>query len=143
MSAFMFNDKYVEEAGYRAELPAGITSKAALLDALAVNLRFPEYFGRNWDALWECICDLSWLPPGDVILSHRDLPLVGDRTLLPTYLSILCEAVENWNKAGSNLIFGSCANPNTCNKSELLMKRKLFVVFPPDTRNVVEGLLAS
>jgi RNAse (barnase) inhibitor barstar len=34
--------------------------KANLLAALAGALRFPDYFGGNWDALDECLTDLSW-----------------------------------------------------------------------------------
>lgn len=33
-----------------------------LLDAVGDALSFPGYFGRNWDALDECLRDLDWLP---------------------------------------------------------------------------------
>ncbi|MGC8780904.1 MAG: barstar family protein [Anaerolineae bacterium] len=39
-----------------------IRSKAAFLDACAEALAFPAYFGRNWDALADCLRDLSWAP---------------------------------------------------------------------------------
>jgi hypothetical protein len=34
--------------------------KAALLKALAAALAFPATFGANWDALADCLQDLSW-----------------------------------------------------------------------------------
>ena len=37
-------------------------SKKELLGALAGALRFPSYFGCNWDAADECLRDLEWLP---------------------------------------------------------------------------------
>jgi hypothetical protein len=37
---------------------AAIQNKAELLAALAVALRFPEYFGHNWDALLDCLRSL-------------------------------------------------------------------------------------
>ena len=28
----------------------------------AAAFQFPYYLGNNWDAFWECITDLEWLP---------------------------------------------------------------------------------
>jgi|YNPBryantNP2012_1023418.scaffolds.fasta_scaffold00146_2 hypothetical protein len=39
-----------------------IRSKAAFLEACSRALAFPAYFGRNWDALADCLRDLSWAP---------------------------------------------------------------------------------
>jgi RNAse (barnase) inhibitor barstar len=40
--------------------PAG--TKAELLADFARALRFPDWVGRNWDALSDALRDLSWLP---------------------------------------------------------------------------------
>lgn len=46
-----------------------VRSKKSFLRRLARDLHFPPYFGENWDALEECLHDLSWAPaPGYVIL---------------------------------------------------------------------------
>jgi hypothetical protein len=46
-----------------------ITSGAELLDRCAAQLAFPGWFGRNFDALADCLGDLSWLPGvGHVLL---------------------------------------------------------------------------
>jgi RNAse (barnase) inhibitor barstar len=45
-----------------------IRSKAAMLDALAKALSFPDYFGRNLDALNDLVNDL---PPGEHTLVWR------------------------------------------------------------------------
>ena len=91
---FIFRDHWAVEAAIRVRLPAHLNSKAALLKSLAEYLKFPDYFGNNWDALEECIRDRSWLPPGDVILEHADLPLAGDESNLRIYLAVLRDAVE-------------------------------------------------
>lgn len=39
-----------------------IDSEKGLLDAVSQAMRFPGYFGKNWDALDECLRDMAWLP---------------------------------------------------------------------------------
>lgn len=46
----------------------GLPDKLAVLDAIAATLRFPETFGRNLDALYDLLTDLSWLPSGEHVL---------------------------------------------------------------------------
>jgi RNAse (barnase) inhibitor barstar len=140
MSAFIFNHRADVEAVHRAELPTGIESEQALLDALSVALRFPDYFGKNWNALDECICDLSWLPPGDVVLIHKDLPLADNRASLSIYLSILRDAVGKWSTKGSNLIYASPEKWDATGERGLLVKRKFFVMFPPEVESAVTTL---
>lgn len=42
----------------------GVTDKAGLMDRCATALALPDWFGRNWDALADCLTDL----PGPVTL---------------------------------------------------------------------------
>ena len=105
-----------------AEMPSGITTKATLLKELARHLRFPDYFGMNWDALDECICDLSWLPPGTILLRHSDLPLANDVANAQTYLSILANAVRELSASSTH---------------------SLTIVFPSSTRERIASLLRS
>jgi len=35
-----------------------VPDKAALMEALAAAFRFPSYFGKNWDALLDCLRSL-------------------------------------------------------------------------------------
>lgn len=39
----------------------GCGDKDVALDRIAQALEFPEWFGRNWDALADCLSDLEWL----------------------------------------------------------------------------------
>ena len=118
MTTFLFSRGIPGEAAFQARVPAGITTKIGLMDALAEALRFPDYFGGNWDALEECIRDLFWLPDGDVVLVHEDVPLEDNRRSLATYLSILRDAMEKWAAT---------------------KERKLLVLFPPGTEELVQG----
>jgi hypothetical protein len=143
MNVFIFNNQTDAKAAYRAEVPPNIKNEHVLLDALSVALRFPAYFGRNWDALDECIQDLSWLPPGDVVLIHKDLPLAGRRDALAIYLSILRDAIGNWDTRGSNLIYASPEEYDATGERSLLVRRKFLVTFPPDAETVVRSILAN
>jgi RNAse (barnase) inhibitor barstar len=51
----------------------GVTSKADFLVAAARDLRFPDYFGHNWDAFADCLGDFAAPAPGTVlIVDHYD-----------------------------------------------------------------------
>ncbi len=58
---------------FRVDL-AQATTKAAMLDAIARAMNFPEWFGHNWDALMDCLADMGWQPAEGyvVILEHCD-----------------------------------------------------------------------
>lgn len=48
---------------------AGVRDSAAFLAACGRALEFPHWYGHNWDALADCLIDLSWLPgPGVALL---------------------------------------------------------------------------
>ena len=53
------------------------------------ELQFPEYFGENWDALRDCLRDLSWLSENKVVIYHEELPRLVAEGDLATYLDIL------------------------------------------------------
>ncbi|MFJ6938160.1 barstar family protein [Streptomyces sp. NPDC101132] len=41
----------------------GVRSKTALMDRCERAFGLPGWFGRNWDALADCLTDLSWAGP--------------------------------------------------------------------------------
>lgn len=51
---------------------------ANLCEEFARALRLSDYFGRNWDALEECLADLEWLPAKGYILL-----IIDARCVLP------------------------------------------------------------
>jgi len=71
------------------------SGKQSLLKQLSNELQFPSYFGNNWDALDECLRDLSWLPQRNVYLIHKTLPSLPEKQL-KVYLSVLATATHFW-----------------------------------------------
>ena len=47
---------------------SSIKNDSDLFDAISKALRFPDYFGSNWDALDECLSDMEWLPAEGYVL---------------------------------------------------------------------------
>jgi RNAse (barnase) inhibitor barstar len=43
-----------------------VTSKEKFLRVAKVSLQFPDYFGYNWDAFFDCLKDMPGTPPSDV-----------------------------------------------------------------------------
>jgi hypothetical protein len=46
----------------------GVAGKQAFLACCAKALAFPDAFGGNWDALADCLEDLSWQPPAGIVV---------------------------------------------------------------------------
>lgn len=43
----------------------GVTDRGMFMDRCTDQLHLPDWFGRNWDALADCLTDLSWCPADD------------------------------------------------------------------------------
>jgi hypothetical protein len=86
---------------WRVDL-ATVRSKSELLASLARALEFPDWFGGNWDALQDCLGDLSWRPaPGYVIvLSHCGGFAAGAREDFESALEVFDATAEFWREQG-------------------------------------------
>jgi hypothetical protein len=81
----------------RADL-ARARGKAALVEAVARALSFPEWVGTGWDALQDAAADLSWLPAGGrvLLLDGAAGPAAAAPEAWATLLEVLAAAVEAW-----------------------------------------------
>jgi RNAse (barnase) inhibitor barstar len=87
---------YVVELG-------GCVDKAQLLERFAEVLRFPSWFGHNWDAYFDCLVDL----PGArrargcvIVLRHvADLRVTAPEAF-DTARAILGDAAKVWSDRG-------------------------------------------
>jgi len=77
--------------------PEARADKPSLLGALAVALDFPAWFGGNWDALEDCLTDLSWLrSTGHLILLEGCGGLPSDD--FGVLRDVLASAAEFWSE---------------------------------------------
>ncbi len=121
--------------GRVAFIPANIASEACLMNIFSESLDFPDYFGRNWDALWDCLGDFSWLSDYSVVIVHADLPPLSGIEEQEIYLKILRDTVREWQQ-----LKGLCDANRESRNSEL---HSVTVYFPLAVKKTVVDILAG
>lgn len=81
---------------------------AGLFDEFSRLLKFPSYFGRNFNALYDVLTDFAWLPADSYALLFVDAPLIlshekiDPRWVPPSHIEALAgllqRACEYWNR---------------------------------------------
>jgi RNAse (barnase) inhibitor barstar len=80
---------------------AEMRTEVDLFAEAARALRLPDYFGANWDALSDCLTDLSWLPAPAYLLvvEHAHQVLVDEPPdRLEVWRRVLSEAARFWGE---------------------------------------------
>lgn len=77
---------------------AGARGKSALLDRCAKALRFPAHFGKNWDALNDCLTDLDWLSGKGLVVIVTNANNFAEKyeEIFNTAVDVLNQAAEYW-----------------------------------------------
>lgn len=123
---FSFQEIHREKRNfYNEELLLEISSnrhfsKDSFLKYLSSRLGFPKYFGNNWDALEDSLRDFSWTDKKKITIKHKGIPNM-DKIDLKIYLEILINCVKDWQARGG---------------------KKFVVIFPPDSKEKLDDLLA-
>lgn len=83
-----------------------IADKTSFIAACQAAFSLPGYFGKNWDALEECLNDLSWAPAAGYIVLYDHVANFAeqDPTNWGTALYILRDAAGNWGHAGTPMV---------------------------------------
>jgi hypothetical protein len=92
------------KAGWRLYWLAGqqVTGKDEFLQVCADAFEFPDWFGWNWDALHDCLTDLSWEEPaaGHLVVYAGWQALASDEPdTFATAVEIFGDAVGLWQDA--------------------------------------------
>lgn len=92
------------EQGFRPFVLDGTRThdKTGFLATIAEAMAFPEYVGRNWDALDECLGDLDWAPAAGyvIVYDHFDRFVRADPTAWETAVDLFRDAVAQWRAKG-------------------------------------------
>ena len=82
--------------GTRLDIVA-VEAKENLFESLASALAFPDWFGRNWDALEDVLGDLSWRKGDGHVVVFRSFPAGEDFGIL---VDVLRTTAEYWAARG-------------------------------------------
>ena len=76
--------------------------KADFIDHVAKGLKFPDWFGANWDAFADCLTDLEWLPAKGyvVILEKSKHFCAGHRHEFEEAMEVMAETGAFWREQG-------------------------------------------
>ena len=77
---------------------AGVADKAAFLSRCQAAFKLPRSFGHNWDALADCLGDLSWRPARGYVVHCRNGEAFAHATPaeFAALLEILAGAATYW-----------------------------------------------
>ncbi|MDY0092993.1 MAG: barstar family protein [Candidatus Vecturithrix sp.] len=79
---------------------ANIYDKPSFLQEFAKKFHFPPYFGRNWDAFYDCLTDLEWFDVRNLLVIYPQASKF--RTLHPEdwqiAMQILFDAADYWKQ---------------------------------------------
>jgi hypothetical protein len=117
----------LNENDFVLDVPAGKETKVDLLKAIAKGGNFP-YLGMNWDALSDCLTDLSWISNIKIVIVHHDLPLASTPLDCLTYIDILRFAQIDWT------------NPPRKDLPSDYVAHELSIIFPTHVELLISKL---
>jgi hypothetical protein len=82
--------------------------KEAMLERISRALAFPDWFGRNWDALEDCLTDLSWVAADGHVLVFEGFQPGDDLGVL---IDVLASSASFWAARGKPF-FGVFLDPD-------------------------------
>ncbi len=84
----------------------GCIDKAGLLERTAQALQFPDWFGHNWDAWFDCLADLGWMPATGYVFIFENADALRNTSpeAFDTAASILEDAAQVWAARNVSLL---------------------------------------
>ena len=114
-----------------------IESKEALFHLVAKEMRFPDYFGNNWDALEECMNDLmEWRPANGyvVLFEYAHIFCQSAPNDFLTFIDIVARIADEWahEEVPLFLILTGAVSLRTFNYGPL---KKRICIHPRQSKN--------
>lgn len=85
-----------------------MSNQAELFQEFKVKLKFPEYFGANWNALDECLADLDWLDRTGYLLvieSGESVLCDEEADIREMFYGLLEDISEEWSDSDPPVVY--------------------------------------
>ena len=90
---------------YIAHLDAKqLNKKKGFISELEREFNFPSYFGKNLDAVWDCMTDLSWLPYDEFHLKISSWKATDKKPDF-NFKEFLLEIKDHWEQGENKILF--------------------------------------
>jgi hypothetical protein len=96
--------EHVRSFGWYPILVQDPDDKPALLRQIAVSGGFPDWVGRNWDALEDALTDLSWLPDIRIAIVVDAAGCAPDDPTAKVLIDILVSVTRRWERAARTVV---------------------------------------
>lgn len=79
-----------------------IEKKDQFLNHAAVAMKFPDHFGKNWDAFYDCLTDFDWVEGKGFVIyfDHTDGFVAHNESQLETVIELFEDAINYWKGEG-------------------------------------------
>jgi RNAse (barnase) inhibitor barstar len=83
-----------------------IEKKDQFLNHAAVAMKFPDHFGKNWDAFYDCLTDMEWAESNGYVIyfDHTDGFADHHESQLETVIELFQDAVDFWKGDGKSML---------------------------------------
>jgi RNAse (barnase) inhibitor barstar len=83
-----------------------IEKKDQFLNHAAVAMKFPDHFGKNWDAFYDCLTDMEWVESNGYVIyfDHTDGFADHHESQLETVIELFQDAVDFWKGDGKSML---------------------------------------
>ncbi len=108
MTQFVYNNEYFQHLDLmdciEVNVPKNITDKVSIFELYSSKLHFPDYFGWNWDAFFECMITLPDTNAKNIVILHNDLPFIEDEQQRNIYIFLLKKIVQESKQTNKKLV---------------------------------------
>ena len=87
-----------------ANMSSDVHNKEELLEDMKIKLKFPNYFGYNWDATYDCLCDFTWIKEKNIVILYQKMPHLDESTM-KYWLKLLRDVADDWKDGEYHDIF--------------------------------------